>query len=468
MQSRKNISITKYIFILGEALLVNGCFLLCYFIFADSLSYNYIIQEKHFWLYFNLTYFLGILLVGVVLHKRIVTTEEILDRVIKQTLVHFALLAPLLLITNEFKQITFTYGSTLALAVFFISLKWRLITRKLLSYIRTRPKYIRPIIILGAGNLAQEVYKDIVVNKTNGYKLLGFFDNTNFTNPTEINGSLLKGNLNDVIPFLKKNSVHEIFCALPAGEDEKALPILAYAENNLIRFYLIPDFKRFLNKKVQLQFFNNTPIVSLRNQPLDSFANAFIKRSFDLLVSILFLLTVFPVLLLIIGIGVKLSSKGPIFFLQKRTGKNGKTFTCIKFRSMQVNDKADEEQATKDDLRVTRIGLLLRKTNLDETPQFINVLLGDMTIVGPRPHMLKHTAEYAKLVDKYMLRHLGKPGITGWAQVSGYRGEIKDIKKMEKRVKRDVWYLENWTFGLDLHIILKTIKLMLKGDEAAY
>jgi len=438
-----------------------------YYVHKETLSYSYFIENRDFLLFYNLTYFIGISLNGIILHKRMVTIEEILDKVLKQTLLHFILLFPLVLFTNKLPEFNLFFVCTLSIFEFIFCIIWRFSFRYALNYIRTREKNMRPIIILGTGAIALEVYKDIVQNKSNGYKLLGFFDELK-EDEISIEKDLIKGSLIDVIPFLQNNNVKEIFCALPAGGDEKALSILTYAENNLIRFYFIPDFKRFLNKKVRLQFLNNVPIVSLRSEPLDSFVNFILKRSFDLIFSIIFLLTVFPILLLFIGVGIKLSSKGPIFFLQKRTGKNGKTFTCIKFRSMQINEEADEIQATKGDNRITKIGAFIRKTNLDETPQFLNVLLGDMTIVGPRPHMVKHTAQYAALIDKYMLRHLAKPGITGWSQVSGYRGETKNVREMEKRVIRDVWYLENWTFGLDIRIILQTILLMIKGDKIAF
>ncbi len=467
MRSTRNSSFIKFLVVLGEVLLINICFFMVFYIYKDQLSYPYFIEKKDFLIFFNLTYFIGIALLGVVLHKRIVTIEEILDKVLKQTLTHFFLLLPILFITNNFTEFRLSYIITLGASVFLFILTWRISFRRLLSYIRTRKKHLRPIIILGTGNIAHQTYKEIVLNKTNGYKLLGFFDDKKEYNATDFIDSY-KGSLEDVIPFLKKNNVEEIFCALPTDEEKKFLSILSYAENNLIRFYFVPDFKKFLDKKVRLQFFNNIPIVSLRSEPLESVVNSIIKRSFDLIFSILFLTTVFPILLLVLVPYIKLSSKGPVFFLQKRTGKSGKTFTCIKFRSMQVNNDAHSKQATKDDVRVTKIGLYLRKTNLDETPQFINVLFGDMSIIGPRPHMVKHTTQYSEIIDKYMLRHLAKPGITGWSQVAGLRGETKKISEMERRVKRDVWYLENWTFGLDIKIIFQTIKLMIKGDKTAY
>jgi putative colanic acid biosynthesis UDP-glucose lipid carrier transferase len=202
--------------------------------------------------------------------------------------------------------------------------------------------------------------------------------------------------------------------------------------------------------------------------PLDKAAHAAAKRVFDLLFSACFLLVCFPWVWLILGIAIKLSSPGAVFFVQERAGKGGRMFRCYKFRSMRTND--DTEQATANDPRTTRVGRFIRRTNLDELPQFINVLKGDMSVVGPRPHPhpLWLDGRYAPLIDDYMLRYAVKPGITGWAQVSGCRGETKRTEEMEKRVEKDLWYLRNWTFTLDISIILKTIVSMLLGDRKAY
>ena len=182
----------------------------------------------------------------------------------------------------------------------------------------------------------------------------------------------------------------------------------------------------------------------------------------------MFLISVFPIICLILGTIIKLSSSGSVFFVQKRTGKDGKTFKCYKFRSMRCNKDAHTRQATANDDRKTRIGDFLRKTNLDELPQFINVFKGDMSLVGPRPHMLLHTEEYSRIVDKYMVRHFIKPGITGWAQINGCRGETRDVSSMEERIKKDIWYIENWSLLLDVEIVVRTILLTLTGDKKAY
>ena len=184
--------------------------------------------------------------------------------------------------------------------------------------------------------------------------------------------------------------------------------------------------------------------------------------------SLCFLCTLFIPILIIVTIITKITMRGPIFFKQKRNGLNDKEFYCYKFRSMKVNADADKVQATKDDPRKTKWGNIMRKTSIDELPQFINVLMGDMSVVGPRPHMLKHTEEYSKLINKYMVRHFVKPGITGWSQVTGYRGETKELKDMEGRIRGDIWYIEHWSFGLDLYIIYKTVANAVHGEKNAY
>jgi putative colanic acid biosynthesis UDP-glucose lipid carrier transferase len=196
--------------------------------------------------------------------------------------------------------------------------------------------------------------------------------------------------------------------------------------------------------------------------------NSIIKRAFDLMVSIVMLCSFFPIICLIVGIFIKLTSPGPIFFVQKRTGKDGKDFNCYKFRSMVVNQDADKIQATANDPRKTPLGNFIRNTSIDEIPQLINVFLGDMSLIGPRPHMVKHTEMYSKLIDNYMDRHAVKPGITGWAQVTGLRGETKELSQMENRVKADIWYIQNWSFLLDMKILIKTILTILLGDKNAY
>ena len=249
---------------------------------------------------------------------------------------------------------------------------------------------------------------------------------------------------------------------------EQIVPVINYCENNLIHFYSVPNVRNYLRHRMHFEMIGSVPILSIRKEPLGKIENRLIKRIFDVIFSLLFLCTLFPIIFLIVGVTIKITSSGPIFFRQKRNGLNNKEFWRYKFRSMKVNKESDTLQATLNDPRKTKFGDFMRRTNIDELPQFINVLLGDMSIVGPRPHMLKHTEEYSKIINKYMVRHFIKPGITGWAQVTGFRGETRELEDMEGRVKADIWYMEHWSFLLDLYIMYKTVANVLHKDKQAY
>ena len=238
-----------------------------------------------------------------------------------------------------------------------------------------------------------------------------------------------------------------------------------YCENHLIRFYSVPNVRNYVHRAMKVEYVDDVPVLTLRSEPLLNPFNRIIKRLFDVIVSLTFIVTCFWWIAAIVALITKITMPGPVFFRQKRNGINGDEFTCLKFRSMRVNADADKVQATKNDPRKTKWGNIMRKTNIDELPQFINVLLGDMSIVGPRPHMVKHTEEYGALVDKYMVRHYTKPGITGWAQVTGSRGETSELWMMEERIKKDIWYVENWSLLLDLKIIFKTITNVFGGEK---
>lgn len=289
---------------------------------------------------------------------------------------------------------------------------------------------------------------------------------------TEISFSLKEGvnsgNLVDLEQFVLQKNIDEIFYTLPLTYTTKIKNLVDFCDKYMIRFKIVPDFRGFLFKRVNIDFFDDVPVITLREEPLTDFVNRFLKRTFDLIFSISVIIFVLIWLYPLIAVLIKLSSKGPVLFKQLRSGVNNNNFVCYKFRSMTISDESDSIQAKKGDARVTNLGAFLRKTSLDEFPQFINVLLGDMSIVGPRPHMLLHTSEYSKLINKYMVRQLVKPGITGIAQVRGYRGETKELEDMEGRVRLDVWYIENWSLSLDINIVLQTIWNIFKGDDKAY
>ena len=268
--------------------------------------------------------------------------------------------------------------------------------------------------------------------------------------------------------YLDKN-IDEIYCATADLSDRQISDIIDFADNNLKTLKFIPDEKQIFSGNVKFEYYDYIPVISLRNILQDETINKIIKRVFDLLFSLLIIIGILSWLTPIIAIIIKLESKGPVFFIQKRNGLNYKEFNCYKFRSMYINDKADLDLALKNDIRITKVGKFIRKTSIDELPQFFNVLWGEMSVVGPRPHLVSRNDNiYALIVDKFMVRHFVKPGITGLAQTKGYRGEVETDEDIINRVKYDIFYMENWSILLDIEIIFKTIYNTLKGDEKAF
>lgn len=328
---------------------------------------------------------------------------------------------------------------------------------------------LRKVLIVGAGDTGQDFYQHYVKDNHYGYTLTGFIDENK--NPS-LNGHYL-GKTSEIDDVLANYELDDIIVALPGTEVQQIERIVSIGEKEGKRIRIIPDYHRFGDGKMKVERLGSFPLITLRSLPLDIIDNRIYKRVFDILFSLLVIVCIFSWLFPIIGIIIKLGSKGPVFFKQERWGLNNKVITCYKFRSMvaaskDVDENGNYQQARKNDPRITPIGAFLRMTNLDELPQFFNVLLGSMSVVGPRPHPVPLNVASKDSVEKYMMRHWVKPGITGWAQVHGYRGETQRPYLMRKRVQYDMWYIENWTFGLDLQIILQTLVNMVKGEKNAY
>lgn len=319
----------------------------------------------------------------------------------------------------------------------------------------------RNVVIVGFGELALEMRKFFRLHPEYGYRFLAYFDDNE-------KGKEDVRPLRELESFCENNTIHEIYCCLPYLPNTRVKYLVDYGLSNLIRVKLITDYRGFFQRGISLQRYDGIPVFNIAAIPLDERTNQVVKRGFDIVFSLLVIIFFLSWAMPIIALLIKLDSKGPVLFKQKRTGKHNKEFWCLKFRTMYVNDEADVKQATKDDSRITRVGAFLRKTSLDEFPQFFNVLAGSMSIVGPRPHMLKHTEHYSRLIEKFMARHYIKPGITGLAQAKGYRGETRTEPAMRGRVKLDRFYIENWSFLLDLKIIVATVISLLKGDQKAY
>src|SRR5690606_18316157 len=272
----------------------------------------------------------------------------------------------------------------------------------------------------------------------------------------------------DCMPFVKGSSIREVYCALPDEAIDKIKVLMREADRELIRFKLVPDVKDYFKKNVLVQLYGHLPVLSPRTEPLENKVNQVLKRIFDVSFSLLVIVFVMSWMTPLMAILIKLESKGPIFFRQLRSGKDNRSFYCLKFRSMRLNGESDSKQAEKNDCRITKIGKFMRKNSIDELPQFFNVLMGDMSVVGPRPHMLQHTQEYSELINEFMVRHFVLPGITGWAQVQGLRGETREDGAMEKRVKADIWYLENWSLLLDFKIVFLTCWQLIVGQDNVF
>jgi putative colanic acid biosynthesis UDP-glucose lipid carrier transferase len=325
--------------------------------------------------------------------------------------------------------------------------------------------FLNNTLIIGYNNTSKKL-AEYLQNSVGALKLVGYVDEPE--NIKELSVLPVFSGIANTINIAKQYGINEIYSTITPEEHPEVAQLLPLTEQACMRLHFVPNVSHFIEKGMVVQHLHHLSICSLRKDPLEDVGNRIIKRIFDLSVSIFVTVFILSWLYPLIAILIKASSQGPILFKQLRSGINDKPFYCLKFRTMLMNNHADHVQATKNDSRVTWVGKFLRKSSLDEFPQFLNVLKGEMSIVGPRPHMLKHTKEFSAVERHYMVRHLLKPGITGWAQVNGYRGEIKDPTQLTGRIECDIWYLENWSLFLDLKIILLTIYRVFAGDKNAY
>ena len=419
----------------------------------------------HWWLMANLFYVISIMTFHPFAHEHYVRVEQILSRTIKTVVMMYALVLTYIYIDDaaHFEPLKFLSEAVTTTVVLFYG---RYFVKEFLKRYRSKGGKKQLVVFAGAGINLSYLHKIMSSDLSTGYKVLGYFENHDSTHLPEQLPRL--GSLAELIPWLEQHRVNQIYCNLPNERSEEIVQIIDYCEKHFIRFFAVPNVHNYVQRSMVVKMINDMPVLTLRSEPLSNPVYRFYKRTFDVVVSFLFLVTCFWWIALIVALITKLTMPGPVFFCQKRNGYKGKVFYCLKFRSMRVNDDADRLQATLNDPRKTKWGNIMRKTNIDELPQFINVLKGDMSIVGPRPHMVKHTHQYSALIDKYMVRHWVKPGVTGWAQVRGARGETEHLWQMEARIQKDVWYIENWSPTLDLRIIYLTVRNILVGDKQAY
>jgi putative colanic acid biosynthesis UDP-glucose lipid carrier transferase len=311
---------------------------------------------------------------------------------------------------------------------------------------------------------AEHLFHFMNENPQFGFKVIGIFNSAQIVENCNLLGDLASIPKNKI----QSHQIDEVYCSVNLTDLNELAQLQQFCSDNYIKLRVVPEFSGVLSRKLDFEYFNNVLVIKLRPEPLENIGARFSKRFLDLAFSFLALVILIPIVFPLIALFIRLNSRGPILFKQERTGINEKTFMCFKFRTMTVENDNPSMQVTSGDARVTSVGKFLRKTSLDELPQFINVMLGQMSVVGPRPHMIEHTASYSEQIEHYMFRHSVRPGITGWAQIHGLRGNTSNIEQMKKRVELDAWYIENFSIYTDLKIIFRTALLVFRGDKNAY
>lgn len=445
---------------LVDGILLNLSFIIAYKLTFLSLEGAFEFPYSNILLFSNLTWLILAFLGKPFRISRISKLSEILRTIVRFIIVQLFSISAVLVFINQLtysrEQLIITY------IIFpFLILVWRVIFIYSMRVYRKFGYNYRNVVVIGYGDIAEELKKFFRLHPEFGFRFLGFFDSNR-------NDGLIEGKVEQLSKFARTNRVDEIYCCLPYVKYSQIQNIISFGEKNFIKVKLIADFRGFQNKGLEIESYDSIPVLNVTSFPLEVQKNRLVKRAFDVLFSVAVIIGIFSWLFPIIAIAISIDSRGPIFFKQVRTGKSTTNFWCWKFRTMHKNKNSDTQQASLNDVRITRVGSILRKTSLDELPQFFNVLIGNMSVVGPRPHMLHHTKEYSKKVERFMARHFVKPGITGLAQAKGYRGETPEVSLMKNRVKFDRFYIENWSLFLDLKIILLTIITLIKGDENAY
>lgn len=463
-------SLIKGFVVVADFLLLN-ILLLLFFSYSPLMSGWVATKIRIFFITINVALLIGQYYRSTIIHQRNITIEDIAKRVLG--LVIFTIVVAYMMMKGISLNNTrvgiqlITFGATWGICLF-IS---RFVERQIIKYYRKIGGNTRMVTFVGSDPELLNVYSKMNDFASKGYKVLGYYADNEIENiPQDISLNRL-GTLQTLLAGIRNKEElkigDEIYVCLSRLQRDDIRKISNYCDQKMVRFYYVPVSVETLGIDLKRELLDDMEIFTTYENPLMNPVNRVLKRAMDLLLAMIFMiptLIVFPIVWLII----KIQSPGPIFFKQKRTGLDGKEFDMLKFRSMHVNADADKVQATKDDPRKYPFGNFMRKANIDEVPQIFNILKGDMSVVGPRPHMLAHTEQYSQLIDKYMVRHFVKPGVTGWAQVTGFRGETSELWQMEGRVKRDIWYMEHWSIWLDIRIIWMTLKTFFVHDKNAY
>ena len=405
-----------------------------------------------------------------VIHRRVISVGDILNRILRLVLVQ-SFLAFFFMKSLSLSFVGGRFQSIFCLLYFISILILRSLERIVIKKYRKVGGNSRSVLFIGADSELLNVYHRLQDDASMGYRIMGYYADEEMTDvPEDVELKrlgTLQGFLKEMDGKEEQFVCDEMYVCLSRRDKDTVRRLSHFCDQHVIRFYFVPVSVETLGINLKREFLDDMEVYTTYEIPLAVPLNKLIKRTFDIVLSLVFLIPT-AILFPFVYVIIKLQSPGPIFFKQARTGLDGRDFNMLKFRSMHVNKDADRLQATKDDPRKYPFGNFMRKSNIDELPQFLNVLKGDMSIVGPRPHMLAHTEQYSQLIDKYMVRHFVKPGLTGWAQVTGFRGETKELWQMEGRVKRDIWYIEHWSIWLDIRIIWMTAKTIFIHDKNAY
>lgn len=447
-----------------DLLVLNVLYFLNQFLFGISISPNYFYAYVEYWAISSIMWLLLSFFLGTYAEKVILNFEYFTKRTIQVYLLWVIIILFYLFFSREFRI------SRLFIISNIVSFGFGLLINRFLylgikNYFKNSHYLIKKVLILGYNDTAKKLAKYFEEDGMNT-QLMGYIENEE--NIQELSHYPILADVRDTLKIAKQLDIQEIFSTITPEQNKDIYDLMYKSEKECIRFKIVPNLSVFITREVHIDYFGDMPVLSLRSEPLDDVGNRIKKRVLDLIVSIFVTIFILSWLIPLVGLLIFIESGWPVIFKQLRTGKNKQTFYCLKFRSMKLNKEADSKQALRNDKRITKLGKFLRKTSLDEFPQFINVLRGEMSLVGPRPHMVKHTSDYSEVVDDYMVRQFIKPGITGWAQINGYRGEITNPEQIQMRVNKDLWYLENWTLWLDIQILFLTIYYIIKGDKKAY
>lgn len=450
----------RILFIILDLLMLNISFAVDRYFYSEKIPILLTARYLSLWMVFNITWMIAAWISNLYGQKSISSFEGFSNRTLR-TYIYFLTLVMLYIIVFKQEGLSRLFMMTVFLSIGLVIFINRLLYLVVGQYLRKSDYLARKVIIVGYNDVSKKLVQQLEEDVLNT-KIIGYCENEQEVH--ELSNYPIVGDLNNIIEVSKYYKANEIFSTIAPDGNEGIYQLMQKADQACIRFKLVPNFNLFTRMPMHIDYFGTLPVLSLRKEPMDDIANRIRKRIYDFSISSLVIILFLSWMIPLIGLLIWLDSKGPIFFIQKRSGKDNKTFRCIKFRSMKVNKESNTTQARKGDLRITRVGKFLRKTSLDEFPQFLNVFAGSMSVVGPRPHMLKHTDDYSSIINKYMVRQFAKPGITGWAQINGFRGETRTVWEMEKRVENDIWYMENWSLWLDTRIIFMTAYKLFTGD----